>query len=169
MSLWSFLKRLTELPSRRFGAWQVELTTRCPLRCRMCIRQGLDGWQGQDMAIEQFKRMSPYFRYVDNLVLEGWGEPLLYPHLLDAIHLVKNNGARAGFVTSGKGLTRDYSAALVGAGLDFIGFSLAGATADTHNSIRVHSDYVQLLQAMKTWWRSNATASCLDRTCTSFI
>jgi MoaA/NifB/PqqE/SkfB family radical SAM enzyme len=149
MSLWSFLKRLTEPPSRRFGAWQVELTTRCPLRCRMCIRQGLDGWQGQDMPIEEFRRMSPYFRYVDNLVLEGWGEPLLYPHLLDAIHLVKSNGARAGFVTSGKGLTRDYSAALVGAGLDFIGFSLAGATAETHNPIRVHSDYVQLLQAIE--------------------
>ncbi len=59
MGLWSYLKQLLAPASRRFGAWQVELTTRCPLRCRMCIRQGLDGWQGQDMDITQFSASVP--------------------------------------------------------------------------------------------------------------
>jgi MoaA/NifB/PqqE/SkfB family radical SAM enzyme len=149
MGLWSYLKQLLAPAGRRFGAWQVELTTRCPLRCRMCIREGLGGWHGQDMDFTQFQRISPYFRLVDNVVLEGWGEPLLYPHLLDAVHLVKSQGARAGFVTSGQGLTRDLSTALVHAGLDFMAFSLAGATPAKHNAIRAHSDYTKLLQAME--------------------
>jgi MoaA/NifB/PqqE/SkfB family radical SAM enzyme len=149
MGMWSYVKQLLAPASRRFGAWQVELTTRCPLRCRMCIREGLDGWHAQDMDISQFQRISPYFRLVENVVLEGWGEPLLYPHLLDAIRLVKSQGARAGFVTSGYGLTRDFSAELVRAGLDFIGFSLAGATASTHEAIRIHSNHDRTLQSMQ--------------------
>ncbi|HBZ55990.1 MAG TPA: hypothetical protein DEO88_11350, partial [Syntrophobacteraceae bacterium] len=149
MGLWSFLKQLWPKPSRRFVAWQVELTTRCPLRCRMCIRQGLDDWQAQDMDFDHFRNLSPYFRHVSNVVLEGWGEPLIYPHLLDAVRLVKSQGARAGFVTSGYGLTRDYGANLLRSGLDFIGFSLAGASASTHEAIRTGSRHDQLLQAIQ--------------------
>jgi MoaA/NifB/PqqE/SkfB family radical SAM enzyme len=149
MSLRSFFKQLRSPRRRHFGAWQVELTTRCPLRCLMCIRQGLEGWRGEDMAIDQFRRIAPYFRDVGSVVLEGWGEPLLYPHLLEAIRLVKDQGTRAGFVTSGKGLTRDYSAELVRAGLDFMAFSLAGASPETHNAIRVHSDLAEILPAVE--------------------
>jgi MoaA/NifB/PqqE/SkfB family radical SAM enzyme len=149
MGLWPFLRQLWRKPSRRSVAWQLELTTRCPLRCRMCIRQGLDNWQGQDMDFDHFRSLSPYFRHVDHVVLEGWGEPLVYPQLLDAVQLVKGHGARAGFVTSGYGLTRDYSAELIRAGLDFIGFSLAGATASTHEAIRIHSSHDQILQAIQ--------------------
>jgi MoaA/NifB/PqqE/SkfB family radical SAM enzyme len=114
----------------------------------MCIRQGVEGWQGEDMAIDQFRRLVPYFRNVGSVVLEGWGEPLLYPHLLEAIQLVKDQGARAGFVTSGTGLSRDYAAALVRAGVDFMAFSLAGASPKTHNAIRVNSDLAEVLQAV---------------------
>ncbi len=149
MGLWSFLKQLWPRPSRRSVAWQVELTTRCPLRCRMCIRQGLADWQGHHMDFDHLRSISPYFRHVDHVVLEGWGEPLVYPQLLDAVQLVKSHGARAGFVTSGYGLTRDYSAALIRAGLDFIGFSLAGASASTHEAIRIHSNLDQILQAIQ--------------------
>ena len=149
MGLWSTLKELWQRPSRRFVAWQVELTTRCPLRCRMCIRQGLDSWGGLDMDFDCFRSLSPFFRHVEHVVLEGWGEPLTYPRLLDAVRLVNGQGARAGFVTSGYGLTRDYSAELLRAGLDFIGFSLAGATAPTHEAIRIHSNHDQILQAIQ--------------------
>jgi MoaA/NifB/PqqE/SkfB family radical SAM enzyme len=83
-------------------------------------------------------------------VLEGWGEPLLYPNLIDCILLVKGAGAQAGFVTSGKGLTEEYSKELVRAGTDFIGFSLAGAAARTHNAIRVGSDLDELTTAIRT-------------------
>jgi MoaA/NifB/PqqE/SkfB family radical SAM enzyme len=136
-------------PERPFSAWQVELTTRCPLRCRMCTREGLSGWQAGDMPMAEFSKLVPHFADVENVVLEGWGEPLLHPHLLEAVRLVKRQGARAGFVTSGMGLTQDYSRELIDAGVDFLGFSLAGATAATHNAIRVNSDFQDLLKSIE--------------------
>jgi MoaA/NifB/PqqE/SkfB family radical SAM enzyme len=53
-----------------------------------------------------------------------------------------------GFVTSGKGLDAHYSSELIDAGLDFIGFSFAGSSAATHESIRINSDFAELVTAV---------------------
>ena len=143
-----FKKLFAPSHPRRFSAWQVELTTRCPLRCRMCMRDSADQWTTQDLSIDRFRRLAPYFKDVESVVLEGWGEPLLYPNLVEAIGLVKGAGARAGFVTSGWGLTKDYIEDLLKARVDFMGFSLSGATAATHNAIRVNSKFPEVVEAM---------------------
>jgi MoaA/NifB/PqqE/SkfB family radical SAM enzyme len=138
-----------------FSAWQIELTTRCPLRCKMCCREGHHGMARKDMTLEDFQKILPYLRNVDSVVLEGWGESLLHPRLIEIIRLVRNEGAQVGFVTSGVTLTDDYVSELVQAGTDFIGFSLSGATPETHDSIRVHShlpkllDHIRRFQEMK--------------------
>ena len=131
--------------TKHFSAWQVELTTRCSLMCRMCIRQGCEGWHTSDMGIDNFRKLTPYFKYVESVVLEGWGESLLHQNLADAVGLVKASGAQAGFVASGTGLDRGKIHEIINAGIDFVGFSLAGATSRTHNSIRVNSDLESLL------------------------
>ena len=135
--------------ARPFFAWQIELTTRCPLRCRMCIREGAVNWQGRDMKLEDFRKISEYFSKAENIILQGWGEPLLNRNLIDAVRMVKEKGARAGFVTSGSALERALISELIDTGTDFIGFSLAGATAETHNSIRIHSDFELLLENIR--------------------
>jgi MoaA/NifB/PqqE/SkfB family radical SAM enzyme len=139
----------------RFGAWQIELTTRCPLSCRMCIRQGPDEWRNRDLDLARLERLVPELAGVDAVVLQGWGEPLLHPRLLDAVRLVKGaaaagaggKGPAAGFVTSGKGLDARCADALVEAGLDFLGFSVAGARPATHAAVRVRSSLDEVVAA----------------------
>jgi MoaA/NifB/PqqE/SkfB family radical SAM enzyme len=135
--------------ARPFFAWQIELTTRCSLRCRMCIREGAVNWQGRDMKLEDFRGLSPYFSNVETIVLQGWGEPLLYTNLIEAVRIAREKGARAGFVTSGANIEREFTSELIDAGTDFIGFSLAGATAKTHNAIRLNSDFEVLLGTIR--------------------
>ena len=101
------------------------------------------------MKLEDFRKISEYFSKAENIVLQGWGEPLLYGNLIDAVRIVKETGARAGFVTSGSALQRELISELIDTGTDFIGFSLAGATAQTHNSIRRHSDFELLLENIR--------------------
>jgi hypothetical protein len=72
----------------------------------MCIRDSSKDWRDTDMSIDDFKKLTPYFRNVGNVVLEGWGEPLLYKDLIEAIRVVRGAGSHSGFVTSGWGLTR---------------------------------------------------------------
>jgi MoaA/NifB/PqqE/SkfB family radical SAM enzyme len=135
---------------KAFGAWQIELTTRCPLRCKMCVREQCPGRPRQDMAYEDFQKILPYLRDVESVVLEGWGESLLHPQLVPIVRSAKKKGPRVGFVTSVMGLNPSSIEGLVDAGLDFMGFSLAGATPGTHNSIRVHSDLDRLLQGIRS-------------------
>lgn len=143
---------LEKIPWRRkkkaFSAWQIELTTRCPLLCKMCIRSERDDWQYQDMPLEDFRKILPYLREVGTVILEGWGESLLHPSLIECVRLVKQEGAEVGFVTSGKGLTRDFASELVHAGLDFMGFSIAGTKEETHAAIRVNSTLSEIRNAI---------------------
>ena len=131
-----------------FSVWQIELTTRCSLQCKMCIRRESDQWQEQDMLFEQFKKLLPHLQDVENVVLEGWGESLLYDGLAECVRLVRREGPKVGFVTSGKGLTKDRASELVQAGVDFIGFSIAGAVPETHGAIRVNSHLSEVLEAI---------------------
>jgi len=147
-------------PGKAFSAWQIELTTRCPLQCRMCCREGHTGLSRKDMSLEDFKRILPYLTRVEAVVLEGWGESLLHPNLIDCINLVKTAGPRVGFVTSGKTLNEAYISELVRAQVDFIGFSLSGATPETHNSIRVHSDLQDLLKHIQGFQEEKARLKC---------
>jgi MoaA/NifB/PqqE/SkfB family radical SAM enzyme len=115
----------------------------------MCIRDSATKWHTGDMNIADFKKLAPHFKNVEAIILEGWGEPLIYPELIRAVKIVKEYGSRAGFVTSGWGLNRDSIRDLIHAGLDFIGFSLAGATYETHNRIRINSDLQTVLNTLK--------------------
>lgn len=133
---------------RPFSAWQIELTTRCPLRCRMCAREEDAPWQNRDMALDDFKRILPYLTEVETVVLEGWGESLLHRDLSQCIRLVKEKGSRVGFVTSGFGLTRDRVNEILRAGVDFVGFSVSGTCPETHDAIRVNSHLPDLLAAI---------------------
>jgi MoaA/NifB/PqqE/SkfB family radical SAM enzyme len=135
---------------KRFGAWQIEITTRCSLQCTMCIKTACNDWHRKDMSIGEFEKIVPYLHNVRSVVLEGWGESLLHRNLTDFIRLAKTAGAAVGFVTSGMELNADYAHQIVDAGVDFMGFSVSGATSETHNAIRVNSDFNALVTSIKT-------------------
>ncbi len=146
------MRRLT----KNFGAWQIELTTRCPLGCKMCVREQCPGRPRQDMSLDDFRKIVPYLGNVESVVLEGWGESLLHPNLPEIIRLAKEKGPQVGFVTSVMGISDGCIEELLQAGVDFIGFSLAGATPKTHNAIRVNSDFEKLLQRIRAFQSAKA-------------
>ncbi|MEF8824547.1 MAG: radical SAM protein [Desulfohalobiaceae bacterium] len=87
----------------RFHAWQIEVTSRCGLRCPSCFHNRKDT-ERQDLPWEHLQRLKPHLDRVDNVILQGWGEPLLYPYFPEALELVASRGPSSGFVTSGYGL-----------------------------------------------------------------
>jgi MoaA/NifB/PqqE/SkfB family radical SAM enzyme len=132
-----------------FFAWQIEITSRCPLSCLMCAKSAAATLPPRDMSFEEFQGILPFIQGVENVVLEGWGESLLHTELSRIIRAVKERNARTGFVTCGAGLNERKIKDLLEAGVDFIGFSLAGAKPETHNSIRVGSDFDRLIKSIE--------------------
>ena len=146
-------------PERQFKAFQVEVTTRCNLKCVMCpVTVLAENWPGRDMAWETFERAAEAFPRTKWVYLQGWGEPLLHRRIFDMIARAKRAGCRVGFTTNGTRLTRDTGARLLDAGLDLLAVSIAGASAATHEAIRAGSDFAKLLENLRGFLRQRRGA-----------
>jgi MoaA/NifB/PqqE/SkfB family radical SAM enzyme len=123
-------------PSRLF----VETTTRCNLRCRMCVKETWDrSLMEGDMADETFAALEEAFPHLESLVLNGVGEPLLDPRLEDFIRTAKRlmpTGSTIGFQSNGMLLDEERAISLVEAGIDRICLSADALDPETFREIR---------------------------------
>ena len=118
----------------------VETTTRCNLKCAMCVKQS-DGSHiaDADLAMQTFRRLDPLLSYVDVLQLNGIGEPLLHPQLESMISTAKIQmpaHGKVGFQTNGHLLDTQRSLSLLSAGLDRVCISVDAADPDTFRQVR---------------------------------
>jgi putative metalloenzyme radical SAM/SPASM domain maturase len=127
---------LRPYPSKLF----VEVTTRCNLRCSMCLKEA----RGQriaegDISRETLARLAPAFQRLDALILNGIGEPLLHPFLEtfieDARRAMPASGW-VGFQTNGQLLSRERARSLAGAGIDRICISADAVSSDLFMALR---------------------------------
>ncbi|MBI1920499.1 MAG: radical SAM/SPASM domain-containing protein [Geobacter sp.] len=139
---------LREYPSRLF----VETTTRCNLRCRMCVKQ-TDGnciTEG-DMSPAVFEALEPALPHAEALILNGIGEPLLHPRLDDFIRRAKAlmpPHGWVGFQSNGLLINEKRADSLVEAGLDRICLSMDGVNPDTFREIRAGGEVGDLERAL---------------------
>jgi MoaA/NifB/PqqE/SkfB family radical SAM enzyme len=138
------------IQGRMFEAIQIEVTTRCTNRCVMCPRLVLaDQWPEVDLGWEAFERLAAAFDRARHVHLQGWGEPLLHPRIFDMIGVAKGAGCRVGLTTNGMRLSPQVGERLLDLNLDLIAVSIAGATRETHESIRVGSDFPLVLENVR--------------------
>jgi MoaA/NifB/PqqE/SkfB family radical SAM enzyme len=117
---------------------QLEITSSCNLRCTMCLvryRPPVNKLAGA-MAPELFYRLVEEVPPLRRLTLQGLGEPLLAPHLLDMLRHAKSRRITVGFNSNATLLTRRRADELVATGVDWLHVSLDGATAQTYEGIR---------------------------------
>ncbi len=142
-----FRKRETGRP---FEAFQIEVTSRCNLRCVMCpVTVLAERWPALDLPWESFERISRAFERTKWVYLQGWGEPLLHRRIFDMIALAKSAGCQVGFTTNATRLTHKAGERLLDLGLDILAVSIAGATKHTHEAIRVGSNFERLVEALR--------------------
>lgn len=123
---------------------QVELTTRCPLRCPQCFCD----LTGQDIDKEilfSFLQKAAWLK-IPYISFSG-GEPLVYPHLTESIKYSSDLGLYTALATSGAGLDRDYLEKIMNAGLSELFISLNGSTEKINS--RSRDGYDETILAMK--------------------
>jgi hypothetical protein len=95
---------------RPFEAFQIEVTSRCNLRCVMCpVTVLADRWPALDLPWETFQRIARAFGKTKWVYLQGWGEPLLHPRILDmiALHIHRAGGTMGDPACLRRGALRD--------------------------------------------------------------
>lgn len=140
---------LREYPSKLF----VESTTFCNLRCPMCVKQAADSKVvDADMSQQTFAALEAAFPFLESLVLNGIGEPLMHPHILEWIRRARQimpDNAWVGFQSNGLMLDRSLADKLVDAGLDRICLSVDGVKPETFSKVRKGEDLSDMDRAFR--------------------
>ena len=129
---------------RRFRLFQIEPTIRCNLQCTMCPWHEIRT-PHLNMAWETYEKIAVAFKKVTEIDLSGGGEPTMNPLLPRMIELAKESGCTAGFSTNATLLTPKLSEELIRIGLDWIAFSIDGATAQTYEKIRRGASFQEVI------------------------
>lgn len=118
----------------------VEATTRCNLRCTMCVKQTRgNGIAEGDLSLATFDALTPAFSRLEALVLSGIGEPLLHPGLEGFIRLARRampDSGWIGFQSNGLLLDDARALSLARAGLDRVCLSLDAVSPAAFRRIR---------------------------------
>ncbi len=118
----------------------VEVTTRCNLRCHMCVKESAGQVMREGhMARETFARLAPAFPRLEALILNGIGEPLLHPDLERFAEMAKEAMPAEGWVgfqTNGQLLGPKRAASLAAAGVDRICISADAVSPELFKTLR---------------------------------
>ena len=93
-----------------------------------------------------WETLRPYLHEVRSIDFSGGGEPLLQPRLVEWISEAKSAGCETGFLTNAFLLKKETARQIISAGVDWIGISMDGATADIYEEIRKGSNFEQICE-----------------------
>lgn len=127
---------------------QIEPVGQCNLRCTMCpIQFRQDGppyGPPAFMAFELCTRLVDEFPGLEELHLQGLGEPMMHPRFFDMVEYAAARGIRVSTNTNLTLLTPERARRCMTSGLAWMRISVDGATAETYEKIRVRSKLARL-------------------------
>lgn len=130
----------------------IESTTRCNLACHKCIKQMPGNCiSNEDLPLSLFEKLLPALSEVDTLILNGIGEPLLHPHLVEMVAkaraVMKSDGV-IGFQSNGVLMSASMAEKLVEAGLSTVCFSLDGLQGEGEDNTVSSPSSVSVARAL---------------------
>ncbi len=127
----------------------LPVTQRCNLSCHMCMRHNPKDWDADDVAPDVLNPVLDASPLVHSVLVFGIGEPLLYENLYGAIKELKRRmpeDSQVGFNTNGTLMTKNAASHLIDMGLNWLTFSVDGATKPTCERIRIGADFDKVIE-----------------------
>jgi radical SAM protein with 4Fe4S-binding SPASM domain len=137
-------------------AVQLEITTKCNLRCEMCARSKEQaGAVNSDMSLDFFNSIVGKLRYpCRHISLVGLGEPLLHPQLFSIIRSAKERGFTVSLISNFTLIDRDKSLSLINSGLDFLYVSFDSGTKSVFEKIRNGACFEKVIENVELFVRT---------------
>lgn len=141
-------------PTRPWGyptILQVEPTSRCNLRCRVCpVTAGMNRPSG-DMDGELFKKtVDELADYLLLILFWDWGEPFLNPNIYEMMRYARSRGIKVMSTTNGHVFASgNHAQDVVKSGLDVLVFSVDGITQETYQRYRAGGRLESVLEGIR--------------------
>ncbi len=146
----------------------IPVTDRCNLSCPNCPRSHSKDLIAADIADEVLKPLLDSVGDIHCVLLQGLGEPLLYPGMIDLIREVKRllpKYGEAGLTTNATLLDEQYVARLLDTGIDFIYFSVDAATDETYRKVRRGGNFRTVMENIAAVTRYREVAGLKKTKC----
>lgn len=132
---------------------QIEPVGQCNLRCQMCPiqfrRDGPPYGPPAFMEWDKFTRLVDELPKLDEMQLQGLGEPMMHPRFFDMVAYAVRKGARVGTNSNLTLLNPLRAERCITSGLHELNVSLDGATAETYERIRVRAHFDRVLRNLE--------------------
>jgi len=141
----------TERPPE-WGQVQVEMTSRCNLRCATCLYPAYeDRWRPEDLSSGVFSKLLKIAHRCDSVHLQGWGETLMRGDTAQRIADLRRVGTRPTLGSNGSTMTPEAARELIDSGLASMTFSLAGPDQASHDGLRGRGTFAATVAAIQTF------------------
>lgn len=131
---------------------EVEVTTKCGLRCIMCEHTYWDEPTG-DMTFEQFTSIIDQFPNLRWVGLTGIGEGSLHKDWNRMLRYLKGRGVQMEFFDTLNFVNEEDLKVWVDLGIYLLWISLDAATKGTYEKIRVRGDFDKVVQNVRRLFR----------------
>lgn len=130
---------------------QIEPTSRCNLKCKMC-QHSFDQMQKEDMTLSQFMHILDQMPFLVNLTLQGLGEPLLNKEIFGMIKEAKKRNIRVGLSTNATLITKEIAQKIIDSGLDWMYISLDSLNKEIYEDIRRGANFDLVINNIKNFF-----------------
>jgi radical SAM protein with 4Fe4S-binding SPASM domain len=124
---------------------QLEPVGQCNLRCQMCPIQFRKDGPPAFMAFDTFTWIIDQFDNLEELHLQGLGEPMMHPQFFDMVGYATRRGVRVTTNTNLTLLNPTRAERCVTSGLDTVCVSIDGATPEVYERIRIRGRLARVL------------------------
>jgi MoaA/NifB/PqqE/SkfB family radical SAM enzyme len=127
---------------------EIEVTTRCNLRCTLCEHTY---WNepARDMSLQEFKSIIDQFPHLQWIGLTGIGESFLNKDFLSMLAYVKSKNIFVELYDTFYFIDAATAKKLIEMGIDRMFVSFDAATKETYEKIRVHSNFDQVVDNIR--------------------
>jgi MoaA/NifB/PqqE/SkfB family radical SAM enzyme len=141
-------------PSKPWGfptILQIEPTSHCNLRCRVCPVTAGMGRPAGHMELGLFKRIIDELgAYLLLILFWDWGEPFLNPDAYEMISYACRQGTKVISSTNGHVFAAgDHARKVVQSGLDVLVFSVDGITQETYQRYRATGSLATVIEGIR--------------------
>lgn len=139
---------LLQRPISHLARVYIEPTTKCNLKCRICVRHawseplGALSWATFHRILQGLRSFSP----LPQVFFGGFGEPLTHPEIYRMIRAAKELGSEVELITNGTLLDDGSVQALLESELDTLWVSVDGATEGCYAEVRTGAALEGVLQ-----------------------
>ncbi len=134
---------------------QIEITSRCNLRCKTCLYGHYpERWVSADLEDSSYAKIIDAQGSLESVHLQGWGESLLRADTPALVARARQAGLRVSLSSNGSIMDTGRARDLLAAGLDSMAFSFAGASAAAQDPLRGKGSFARAVQAAAVFDRA---------------